>query len=225
MFGVEYYNAICKFLGANWYALIATVGLAFLVVVHIVYAFIITLQNYRARGAERYEVTGRQKDVEWASKNMLALGIVVVLGIGLHLYNFWYNMQLQEIVHGHEAGELAQNGLHWIKTVFANPIYVVLYIVWLAAIWFHLTHGVWSALHTMGWNNNTWMPRVKCISNIVATLVVLMFAAVVVFYFAANLCCPAECCTEHAHTCVEAVAPVVADTVQAVIDTVAVVVE
>ena len=193
MFGVEYYNAICKFLGANWYALIATVGLAFLVVVHIVYAFIITVQNYRARGKERYEVTDRQKDVEWASKNMLALGIVVVLGIGLHLCNFWYNMQFQEIMHGHEA-TLAQNGLYWIKTVFADPIYVVLYLVWLGAIWFHLTHGVWSALHTMGWNNSTWMPRVKCISNIVATLVVLMFAAVVLFYFGANFCCASACC-------------------------------
>ena len=220
----SYYNMICAFLGANWYALIATVGLAFLVVVHIVYAFIITLQNYRARGTERYEVTDRQKDVEWASKNMLALGIVVVLGIGLHLYNFWYNMQLQEIVHGHEA-TLAQNGLHWIKEVFSRPIYVVLYLVWLGGLWFHLTHGVWSALHTMGWNNNTWMPRVKCISNVVSTLVVVMFAAVVVFYFAASFCCTAECCAAHAHTCAEAVAPVVADTVQAVIDTVAVVVE
>ena len=231
MFGVEYYNAICKFLGANWYALIATVGLAFLVVVHIVYAFIITVQNYRARGKERYEVTDRQKDVEWASKNMLALGIVVVLGIGLHLCNFWAKMQLVELQHMlgadvcHNALENATNGVLIIKNTFANPIYVVLYIVWLAAIWFHLTHGVWSALHTMGWNNNTWMPRVKCISNIVATLVVLMFAAVVVFYFAASFCCTAECCAEHAHTCVEAVAPVVADTVQAVIDSVAVVVE
>ena len=201
LFGVEYYNAICKFLGANWYALIATVGLAFLVVVHIVYAFIITVQNYRARGKERYEVTDRQKDVEWASKNMLALGIIIVLGIGLHLCNFWAKMQLVELQHmlGAHVDETvlanATNGVLIIKDTFANPIYVVLYIVWLAAIWFHLTHGVWSALHTMGWNNNTWMPRVKCISNIVATLVVLMFAAVVIYYGLASLgCCGSSCC-------------------------------
>ena len=234
MFGVEYYNAICEFLGANWYALIATVGLAFLVVVHIVYAFIITVQNYRARGTERYAMSGRQKDVEWASKNMLALGIVVVLGIGLHLCNFWAKMQLVELQHMlgadvcHNALENATNGVLIIKNTFTNPIYVVLYLVWLGGLWFHLTHGVWSALHTMGWNNNTWMPRVKCISNVVATIVVAMFAFVVVFYFAASFCCTAECCAAHAHTCAEAVAPVV-DTVQtvveAVVDTVAVVAE
>ena len=33
------YNVVCKFLGANWYALVATMGLAALFVIHIVYAF------------------------------------------------------------------------------------------------------------------------------------------------------------------------------------------
>ena len=45
IFSAEGYNMICEFLGANWYALIATAGLAALVVVHFVYAIILTLQN------------------------------------------------------------------------------------------------------------------------------------------------------------------------------------
>ena len=193
------YNMICEFLGANWYALVATVGLAALVVVHILYAFFITWQNYRARGNKRYAVSTRQEDVEWSSKNMLALGVVIVLGMGLHLFNFWYKMQFTEIMHAAGAHlndiELATNGVHWIKETFSCPVYVVLYLVWLGAIWFHLTHGVWSALHTLGLNNNTWMPRVKCISNIVSTLVVLMFAAVVIYYGLASLgCCGSSCC-------------------------------
>lgn len=187
----EGYNMICEFLGANWYALVATAGLAFLVVVHILYAFYITMQNYRARGKERYAVSARQADVEWSSKNMLALGVIIVLGLGLHLFNFWYKMQFTEIMHmaGASAGDiaLATDGVYWIKETFSQWYYVVLYLVWLGALWFHLTHGVWSALHTLGLNNNTWMPRVKCISNIVSTLVVLMFASVVVYYFVISL--------------------------------------
>lgn len=187
----EGYNMICEFLGANWYALVATAGLAFLVVVHILYAFYITMQNYRARGKERYAVSARQADVEWSSKNMLALGVIIVLGLGLHLFNFWYKMQFAEILHmaGVESVDIANatNGVYWIKETFACPAYAALYIVWLGALWFHLTHGVWSALHTLGLNNNTWMPRVKCISNIVSTLVVLMFASVVVYYFVISL--------------------------------------
>ena len=97
LFSGDAYNMICEFLGANWYALVATAGLAGLAVVHIVYAFLLTAQNRRARGGARYEVTARPGKVEWASQNMLVLGIVVVLGLLLHLWNFWYNMMFAEV--------------------------------------------------------------------------------------------------------------------------------
>lgn len=62
------YEMICEFLGANWYALVATVILAFMVVLHFVYAFVLSYQNWRARGKQRYAVVGRQNDVSWAAK-------------------------------------------------------------------------------------------------------------------------------------------------------------
>ena len=81
LFSAEGYNMICEMLGANWYALVATLGLAALAVCHIVYAFILTAQNRRARGASRYEVTVKPEKVEWASQNMLVLGIIILLGL------------------------------------------------------------------------------------------------------------------------------------------------
>ena len=44
------YNMVGEFLGANWYALVATVGLAALFIIHIIYAFWLTMQNRKARG-------------------------------------------------------------------------------------------------------------------------------------------------------------------------------
>lgn len=38
LFSGEAYNMICEFLGANWYAVVATMGLGALTVAHIVYA-------------------------------------------------------------------------------------------------------------------------------------------------------------------------------------------
>ena len=93
------YNMVCEFLGANWYALVATVGLAALFIIHIIYAFWLTMQNRKARGNERYAVVDKPKTVEWASQNMLVLGIVVIVGLGLHLVNFWAKMQLPELMH------------------------------------------------------------------------------------------------------------------------------
>ena len=190
LFSEEGYNTICELLGANWYAVAATAVLGALVVIHFVYAILLTLQNRRARGASRYAVTDRPEKVEWASQNMFVLGVIVVLGLLLHLFNFWYNMMFAELTGAMPDIDPA-DGYGWIVYTFSNPVYAVLYLVWLAALWFHLTHGFWSALQTLGWSNKIWFERWKTIGNIYSTLVVLGFAAVVVIYFVKSLACGA----------------------------------
>ena len=179
LISAEAYNAICGFLGANWYAVAATAALGALTVIHIVYAFWLTLQNRKARGASRYEVTDKPKKVEWASQNMLVLGIIVVLGMGLHLYNFWAKMMLVELVPCAGDHHRATDGAYWIGQTFQNPVYVTIYIVWLVALWFHLTHGFWSALQSLGLSGHIWFNRWRVIGNVFVTIVVLMFLAVV----------------------------------------------
>lgn len=55
----EAYDMVCGALGANWYAVAGTVGLAALVAIHFIYAIILTLQNRKARGNNRYAVTSK----------------------------------------------------------------------------------------------------------------------------------------------------------------------
>ena len=197
LFSAEAYNMICAFLGANWYALVATVILAGGVVVHFAYALLLTWQNRKARGNVRYAMTVKEKGVDWASKNMLVIGFIVLCGLALHLVHFWSKMQLVEIMGGHEnsLGLAPTDGAALIAFTFSKWFNALLYIVWLAAIWFHLTHGVWSMFQTAGWANDTWYPRLKCLSNVVSTLICGGFALVVVFFFLKEnglLCC--ACC-------------------------------
>lgn len=189
----EAYNMICAFLGANWYALVGTAVLAAGVVVHLLYALLLTLQNRKARGTQRYAMTSGEPGVKWASKNMFVLGLIIVGGLGLHLWNFWAKMQLVELMGGHEnsLGLSVVDGAALIAYTFSKWYFVVLYLVWFFALWFHLTHGVWSMFQTVGWANQTWYPRLKCIANIVATIIFLGFAAVVVVYFVRSVC---PCC-------------------------------
>ena len=190
LFSGKAYNMICELLGANWYALVATLGLAALAVCHIVYAFILTAQNRRARGASRYEVTVKPEKVEWASQNMLVLGIIILLGLLLHLFNFWYNMMFAELT-GMAVGHLPSDGFAFIQDTFKNPVYVVLYLVWLAALWFHLAHGFWSSLQTLGVSGKVWFKRWQCISVAYASLLMLAFAVVVLAF--AFKCAPSLC--------------------------------
>ena len=191
LFSGEAYNMICELLGANWYAVAATVGLGALAVCHIVYAFILTAQNRRARGDNRYAVTEKPATVEWASQNMLVLGIIVLLGLGLHLFNFWYNMMFAELTHIDVPFHPA-DGFAYIKYTFSNPVYVVLYVIWIAALWFHLSHGFWSAMQTVGINGKVWFNRWKTIGNIYVTLLMLGFLVVVLAF--AFGCAPSLCC-------------------------------
>lgn len=187
VFSGEAYNAVCEFLGANWYALVGTMVLALGFIVHIVFAFILSLQNRKARGTERYAYQEKPAAVEWASQNMLVLGCIVFVGLILHLSQFWYKMQFAEI-----AGITNQygvaDGAAWMQYYFGQLPVVICYLVWFVAIWFHLSHGFWSALQTIGWNNKVWMDRWKCISNIFATVVMLGFAAVVIAAYIKSLC-------------------------------------
>ena len=191
LFSGEAYNMVCKLLGANWYAVVATAGLGALAVCHIVYAFLLTAQNRRARGAERYAVTERPDKVEWASQNMLVLGIIVLLGLALHLFNFWYNMMFAELVGMRTALE-PTNGFGLIVETFKNKLYVVLYIIWIVALWFHLSHGFWSAMQTIGINGKVWFERWKIIGIVYVTLLMLAFLVVVLAF--AFGCAPSLCC-------------------------------
>lgn len=185
LFSGDAYNMICEFLGSNWYAVAGTVVLVGLIALHFIYATILTLQNLKARGNNRYAVVETPAKVEWASQNMFVLGLILCLGLFLHLFNFWANMMGAEFYNGGMAlvGDYeATDGAGLIQFTFGNPIYAVLYLVWLAALWFHLSHGFWSAIQTLGVNNKVWFNRWKLIGNVYVTLVMLMFAAVVVYF-------------------------------------------
>lgn len=136
------------------------------------------------------------RKVEWASQNMFVLGVIVVLGLLLHLFNFWYNMMFAELVNGgmpfiNEVSS-ASDGYAMIAYTFSNPVFTVLYIIWFVAIWFHMTHGFWSAMQTLGWNGKIWFNRWRCIGNIYVTILMLIFLVVALkFAFCGGACCAA----------------------------------
>ena len=189
---MDAYEAICHFVGANWYALAGTAVIAAGVVLHIVYALWLTIQNRKARGNDRYAVNKRPKSVEWASQNMLALGIFVLCFMALHLVQFWAKMQLPEIQERYlgDYSVTVMGGQEAILAAFSCPWTLPIYLVGFAALWFHLTHGIWSAFQSVGTSNNVWLPRWKAISCWWATIVCALFAIeAIVFTIMACGCC------------------------------------
>ncbi len=182
----EAFNAGCEFMALPIVTVMVPV-LAAGFIIHIVYAFILNYINLKARGPQRYAVANKAKTDDWASKNMLVLGIIVLGVLAFHLTHFWAKMQLPEMMGSHpEVGSVL------MKATF-KPLWVlIVYLVWFAALWLHINHGFWSALHTIGLNNNIWMKRWKVIGFIVSSILVLVFVAVAVkAHIVANYC---ACC-------------------------------
>lgn len=178
IFSPKAYDSICNFLGANWYAVVGSMVLAALMGIHILCGVVLSVENLLARGRVRYKRRVRPSGVEWSSQHMLVLGLFILFGIVMHLYDFWYRMQFAELM-----GRQPANGMEQIRFVFSNNYFSVMYLLWLAVIWLHLSHGLWSMFQSMGWNNERWKRRGQVIAYVVATVVVLLFASVVVYYW------------------------------------------
>ena len=148
-------------------------------IIHIAYGCYLTWYNIKARGGyNRYEVSSRAKADSWSAKNMFVLGIVILGILFFHLTHFWAEMQLKEF-----CGSEAENPYLLLTTTFGNVWVLIIYIVWFCSIGFHLCHGFWSMFQTVGWDNQTWMKRLKIIGIILATLIWLGFTAVAVNAF------------------------------------------
>ena len=144
--------------------------------VHIVYAFILTAGNLRARGGvQRYAGGSKGKAESWAAKNMLLLGIIVLGLVAFHLNHFWADMQLKEF-----QGHHAENPYVLLNATFKSVWMTALYIVWFVALGLHLCHGFWSAFQSMGLSNKIWEKRLTYIGYFFIAVIVLGFATVAV---------------------------------------------
>lgn len=184
VFSLEAYDMICEFLGTNWYAIAASMGLAALFLVHIIYAVVLTLQNKKARGGDKY-ASSSLASATWSSKNMFVLGIVILAFLCLHLYDFWYKMQFSELFH--LPGAESRGSVIAVE-LFKNPVHVAIYLIGIIALWLHLAHGVWSMFQSVGLNGRTWSPRLKWVGYAAATIICLGFAIVPIFLYARSFC-------------------------------------
>ncbi|MDR1678411.1 MAG: succinate dehydrogenase cytochrome b subunit [Prevotellaceae bacterium] len=177
--GPEAFQAGCEFMELPVVTIMVPI-LAAGFIVHIIYAAWLTWQNRKARGSVAYASGKKSETTSWASKNMFVLGLVVLGVIAIHLSHFWAKMQLPHFM-GTE-GVPASQAYDLVANIFRNPCWAVIYIIWYGALWFHLTHGFWSALQTIGFNNTTWYYRLRWIGIIFATIVAFGFTGITLFF-------------------------------------------
>jgi succinate dehydrogenase / fumarate reductase cytochrome b subunit len=177
LYSRKLYETACEFMDTNVFVQILVPVLALGFIVHIIYSIIITLSNQSARPV-KYLTANKATTSSWASKNMFVLGVIVLGFLSLHFCHFWAEMQLQ-----HFLGKEGANAYDLLVALFSKWYYCVLYIVWISALYFHISHGFWSAFQSIGLNNSVWLPRLQLIAKIYAAVVTLAFISIPIYFF------------------------------------------
>lgn len=157
---------------------VAEIGLLLIFLVHIVMAVGVRLGQLQAR-PERYEVTASKNGPSkqtLASRSMLITGIVLFLFIPLHVWMFKFNAgaKLPAIeLHGKEVKDLYIVVLY----AFKEPLKAWAYVAVMFLLGFHLRHGFWSSLQSLGALTPKWTPAVYCAGLVFALLLAGGFLA------------------------------------------------
>lgn len=119
------------------------------VILHIWSASRVTKQNVAGRGgAGRYSIKkSLSPNNTYAARTMIWSGIIIVLFVVMHLLQFTIAPAAFGNPHDGPDGRAGM-----VFTAFGNWIFIVIYVIAMAAICAHVSHGFWSAFATLGAN-------------------------------------------------------------------------
>lgn len=154
------------------------------ILLHAVQGILLMRQNRAARGEKRYAVSHIRSN-ERASRIMGPLGIIILVFIVLHMYQFWFQMHwgdLRMVLYDgtdHEVKDLYV----LVTEMYKKLVFVLFYVVSMAVVGFHLWHGFWSAFQTLGLNHKKYTPVIKWIGAAYAIIVPALFALIPIVMF------------------------------------------
>ena len=180
--GAETYNSAAHWMGTTPAILAMRPVLALGFLVHILLSVALFVRNRTVRPV-RYAMVDPAGGSTFAARNMILLGVVLVLFLALHLSSFWLRLTFGEPDMTVVGGIQMKDAYSLVAARFALWWYVALYVVALVALGLHLAHGVSSAIQTLGLQNERWRQRWLWVGRVTATVVVLGFAVLPITFF------------------------------------------
>lgn len=120
------------------------------VILHIVAALQVTLQNWRSR-PQKYAVAAYQ-EADIASRTMIWGGLVVGAFVIYHLLHLTLGVAHPDFQHLATTPQVA-DVYHNVVTGFRVPLVSLFYIVANILLALHLYHGMWSWFQTLGFSH------------------------------------------------------------------------
>jgi succinate dehydrogenase / fumarate reductase cytochrome b subunit len=181
--GGRSFNIYAEFMSTNPLIQIVSKGNFAFILIHVIWAILLTRQNKSARGPVAYaESSG--KSSHWTSRNMGILGTLVLVFLVVHLKDFWAQMHFGQMPTVDYDGKTYRDIYSLVDLWFHKEWYVGLYVFCMAAVGFHLYHGFASAFQTLGLNHLKYNGLIQTVGRAFAIVVPFLFALIpVLMYF------------------------------------------
>ena len=150
---------------------------------HMGLAMSLTIDNKDSKGQTYAVSASGDKGTSFVQKSMIHQGMILLIFVVWHLITFKFGPYYEYT--SLETGEVIRDLHKLLIEVFQSPLYVLGYMFCLLVLGLHLSHGVSSAIRTLGFNHPKYDPKVRMIGLGYAVLVMLGFMTqpIYVYFF------------------------------------------
>ena len=153
------------------------------VLLHMYLGIVVTLEN-RASKPQAYAIT-RNLSTTFAGRNMIWTGALIFSFLIYHLLQFTFQVTDPDIAAVRNLDAAGRPDVFsMVVQSFQHMSIVLVYLVSMAALLFHLTHGIQSSFQTWGMNNDRSLPIMIKAGTITAVVLFLGYMAtpIVIFF-------------------------------------------
>jgi len=152
------------------------------IVAHTLLAIVLELRNRKSAGVG-YQGQAPTSLAPWYSRMMSLLGLVILVFLIVHMSDFWWPFKTGADLGTDPEGQRDLFGL--VVLEFQKGWKVILYVVGVLAVGFHLGHGFYSGLRSLGVSHPGYARWLRIFGYIFAIGLTLGFAAMPIYlYFA-----------------------------------------
>lgn len=167
------FNEGAHFMATNWIIRAMEIVLFIGIIVHIVLALKLTIENRKARKVG-YAKSNANQNSKWYSRWMGLLGTLILIFLIIHLKEFWVKSRFTGLpgldANGHDNLYILM--INYFKEFWT----VIIYSLAMVSLAYHLLHGFQSAFQSLGLNHKKYNSLIKCIGIGFSIIVPFIFA-------------------------------------------------
>ena len=177
----DLFNEVSHFMGTNGVVqFVLQPILLFGVLFHLGMGIYLDIKNKAARPI-KYAMDKPSENSNWMSRNMVITGIMIMLFLGLHFYDFWIPEIKDKFIDG-KWDDPTKYYPH-LQHKFLDLTRVIIYCASFVFLSLHLLHGFQSSFQSAGFNHNKYTPIIKKLGKLYAIMIPAGFVFIALFHY------------------------------------------